>query len=1266
MSANPDPDGAQAEEERGNDRVADVDARGAFGVQIGHYGIQINYYGDQTWAGQPARPLLAGSPYRGLSAFEADDAELFFGRDEATKQVLERMSRCADGTGLLVVSGVSGAGKSSLLRAGVLARLRRDGLAAVPGSASWPCLLFTPGRAPLDELAAQVASLAKTDAGAVRQGLAANPRNFALTARQAVLARHEGPVGSAAGRLLLLVDQFEQLFTVCPDEDQRRAFITALHAAATAAKGSGEAPAAMVVLGVRADFEVRCSDYPELAAAIQGRYLLTAMTPRQLRLAITGPATRAGLDVDVHLVQVLLDEISTRDPAASAGPGRTAGAGVLPLLSHALDQAWRTRAGDVLTLADYERTGGIETAVARSAQEAYDQLIPAHQALARQVFLQLATVTPDGTDTAVPAATASLTAGVPATQEGDIDAVLEAFAARRLLTLAAGTVEITHEVLLTAWPLLRDNWLAETRADRIIRSGLRSAATNWDRHGRDPAYLYAGSLLETATAASDRAAADPVRHAPLDADEQDFLAESSRARRRFARVKRVVTVALALLLVALALSTALAISQRDQAVSSTHLADSDGLAAQSQVTGTSDPALARLEAVAAWHLDHTPRAEYAMLKAAILPAATILDHGNHSVSDVAFTPDGKTLAVGTDLGTQLWDIATRRLVTTLFANRGNVAYAVAFSPDGKTLAVGTDHGTHLWDMATRRLMATLPAGGDKLVQSVAFSPDGKTLATDDVGTTELWDVATRRLVASLPVENGVQVDSLMFSPSGTTLAVGMYEGTVQLWDVATRQLMVTLSVASGKQVGTVAFSPDGKTLAISVDDGTVQLRNAATRRLEAKLTVGKDVGISMTFSPDGKTLATGTTSSTAQLWDVATRRRVAAFPVGHGGQVGVAVAFSPDGRTLAAGADDGTTQLLDIATESMISDPFASLPIVARAQVWSVAFSPDGAILAVGTNSGTQLWDVATRQLVGTLRASVSDAISSVAFSPDGATLAAGINDGGAIQLWDVATRRLEATLPAGTGNDVGLVAFSPDGKTLADAPLDGTIQLWKVATRKLVATLPVNSSEGLASMAFSPDGTTLAVGGFGDILQLWDITTHRRSAALHPIGVGEGDVIDSAAFSPDGKTLAIGVSNGVTQLWDTATRKIVTTITLTGPLSSVMFSPDPRILAIHTVGGIQLWDVATGQEVGAIPAGATTATKGETLTIDIAANTLMAFSRSGMLAAVAISLGQVELWRVPYLTNTTSVICAAAGHSFPPATWTQYAPGVPYQRTCP
>ncbi len=355
MNTRPDDDARSVQVRAGTDGKYSVDARGGMGVQVGEGNTQIIYtYNRLTWTDGVAPPPLVSvsgvidSPYRGLGAFEEQDAAFFFGREAATTRLLERMSRHLHGAGLLVVSGVSGAGKSSLLQAGVLPRIRGAGLAGVPGSARWPCLVFTPTRAPLDELALRVAKLAGADAAAVRRGLDASPAGFALTARQAALTPPPGlgrePDGPATSRehyqprLLLVVDQFEQVFTQCADEVQRQAFITALHEAASAGSGPEQVPAALVVLGVRADFEARCADYPQLAVQSEDRYLVTAMTERQLRLAITEPAKKAGSWVEDDLADLLLAEVRSRQSGVS-------GAGMLPLLSHALDQAWRSRIG---------------------------------------------------------------------------------------------------------------------------------------------------------------------------------------------------------------------------------------------------------------------------------------------------------------------------------------------------------------------------------------------------------------------------------------------------------------------------------------------------------------------------------------------------------------------------------------------------------------------------------------------------------------------------------------------------------------------------------------------------------------------------------------------------------------------------------------------------------------------------------------------------------------------------------------------------------
>ena len=1110
-----------------------VDASGAMGVQVGEGNTQIIYtYGRQTWADGVVPPPLAtvsgmiDSPYRGLSTFEERDAAFFFGRDAAATRVLARLSGQIDGTGLLVVSGVSGAGKSSLLRAGVLPRLRGVGLVSARSAASWPCLLFTPARAPLEELAVQVARLAGADAAAVLRGLHVDPAGFAVTARQAALAQLGAPAGDAEDstrhpwRLLLVVDQFEQLFTRCPDEEERRAFITALHAAATVRHGPDHEPAALVVLGVRADFEARCAEYPQLAGAVQDRYLVTAMTDRQLRLAITEPAKKAGSSVDDDLTDELLREVRVRHPVASS-------VGVLPLLSHALDQAWRSRIGDALTLADYERTGGIEGAVADSAQRAYDRLTPAQQATARQVFTRLTSCS-DGVDTADRAARAELTEGKNAAGVRDVEAVLEAFAAERLLVLAAGTVEISHEILLTAWPLLRDVWLAETHADRIVRTRLDSVAADWGRHSRDSSYLYSGSLLVTAGETAARIEHDPARHPPLSRTERDFLQASERAQHRRTRRREALVAVLAVMVIGLASAAVVAFRAQRSAVHQLNIAVSNQLAIQSQELGDTNPVISKLLSVAAWRIYPSQQARYAMLTAGALPGLRVLAGDTGAVYSVAFSPDRTVLAsASADRTIRLWNVATGRQIGKPLAGGDGAIESVAFSRSGATLASGGDDGTvRLWDVATRTEIGAPLIGGTQTVNSVAFSRNGTMLASGDKdGTIRVWDLATGTetdLLTGLTGDTRA-VNSVAFSPGGTMLASGGSDDTIRFWDTGTGIQIGAPLIAGTKAVNSVAFSPGGTMLASGGSDYTVRLWDVATRaEIGSPLTGHNGIVNSVAFSRNGTVLASGSNDDSVRLWNVPASRQLGGALTGAVDSV----ALSRNGKILASGGADGTIRLWNVPAGTEIGRPLGG-----GGAIDSVAFSSNGQILASGgADHMIRLWDVATRREIGNPLTGGAGRVNSVAFSPNGKILASGGADG-TIRLWDVTTRRPTGEL-AGDAYAVVTVAFSPNGQILASGSTDYTVRLWDVATRTEIGNPLTGDTESVDSVAFSPDGEILASGGADGTIRLWDVTTGLEIGAPF---MGETGSVDSVAFDRDGQTLASGSADGTTRLWDVA-----------------------------------------------------------------------------------------------------------------------------------
>ena len=1228
-----------------------------------------------------------GTPYRGLARFEAEDARWFFGRDDVTE--LLAFLADAPSTLPLLLIGPSGAGKSSVLRAGLLPRLRTAAA----------------------ELAADPADV---QGQVVVCDLTVTPVGW-LTARVAKLSAEATDGGSRSERATVIVDQFEAVFTLCPDEGERRALIDGLCELARTA---------LVVLALRADFYQQAIRYPGLLRAAQERHVvLGPMNAEQVRRAVVEPARLARTEVADGLVEVLLADLAPTGDGGLDGDAGTDGAhepGALPLLSHALLAAWEHSHGGSLTVADYLAGGGIKDALIRSAERAYESLVPGQQRLARRLFLRLVHVADDLPPSRAAVPLGELLSGISAGADADgragadaesVDAeeVLAVFIDERMITVDTGSARLTHDALLTAWPRLR-GWIEESAEQLRIRRRISSGALAWAETGREEAALWRGSQLAVAREWAD----DPEKRAALLPLAGEFVAASVAAgtarerleRRRTTRLRSIVAV-LTVLVVVVCLLAGYAFKQRQNATAARNVAlnaqqdaNSREVAIESTQLRALDPPLAAQLGASAYGIAHTPQATAALLESTdAAQAARIVDSAG-IVQAVAVSPDHRLLAAaGADGTLRLWNVADPGHASPVGAflqpaNANLPLYTVAFSPDGQVLAAaGAGRAVKLWDVSdpARPVPLGTPLSGAKnTIYTVAFSPSGRTLAAasaDD--TVRLWDVSDparpRPLGRPLTGPTGY-AQTVAFSADGRFLAAGSgnsvagtHDDTVWVWNVANparpsllRGMPLTgpASLVSG-----VAFSPSGGLLAASSEDDKVWLWRLAAVKVSAKIGA-KPSGA----KPSGKTGKTVTvrqwrpygTLTTASNW-VNT------------------VAFSPSGDYLAAGTSEARVLVWNTATRALTATMALPQPVTTvawdgngqlaaadadgTASIWSlpsplllagnqsaaVAYSPDGATMVVGGTS-LELWSTASRTLLATHSLPAAAYVNGVAFAPSGAYLAVGYGNGTAQLLSARTLAPVSAPFPATAKGTVESVAYAPGGQVIATGADDGTVRLWSVtdpAHPRQLASVP-DSGDYVYTVTFAPDGKTLAAASTDDYTRLWNVTDRAHPRLLgKPLGGLHGYAM-GLAISPDSDLLAIGSQDGTVHLWDIIDPARPTAIgaPLTGPAGYVWaaaFSPSGRTLAVGvTDGTVWLWNTTNPAHPSLIA----------TLTGPASHVYSVAFSPSGGQLAATSYDGTVHLWDTS-VTAAAAAVCGDLGQPLTTAEWATLVPGVPYRAPC-
>jgi WD40 repeat protein/DNA-binding SARP family transcriptional activator len=1162
-------------------------------------------------AAQPGR-AQAACPFKGLEPFDVGDAELFFGRERLVAELVARLP----GTSLLGVIGPSGSGKSSAVRAGLLPALAAG---VLPGSERWTRVLLRPGEQPRVALAGALGGVPL----------------------RAALGRVE-----PGERLLVVVDQFEELFTVCSEPAERAAFLDEL-ASAAAADSDGRL---LVVLALRADFYGACAGHPRLARLLGANQVLVGpMRPDELRRAIEEPAAAAGLIVEPELAARLVEETA----------GRTGG---LPLLSTTLLELWERRSGDRLTIGAYQRTGGVNGAVARLAEHAYDRLSPAEAAVARNMLVRLAGAGEAEVAVKRQVPLAELDLG----RDAAARRVLDVLTANRLVTVGGDTVEVAHEALLREWPRLR-GWLEQDAEARRLHRHITLAAREWDAGGRDPGELYRGARLASALdlAAEHGDALNRLEREFLDEARLVSERESVRARRMNRRLRMLLAGAL-VALVAAGAAGLVALDQRGDARRTATVAEAERLGAQALTVDELDRALLFARTGVALEDSVATRGNLlaALLRVPRGSLGVLPDVRDNAIYGIALSPRGDRIAIGDHVGeVRLFDPRTRRELASYRLQQGLVQ-RLAFSPDGATLAVaGQEPETEppgalidLLDARTlerrQRIVLPPPPGGGFAGASPVFTADGRGLTVVQTPLSRPGAQSVYRVdldagaVAGRPFRHPGGTPDPAYSSDRRRLFVTSEPEDVT-YELATADLRVIARHPAGGSA--VALHPDEDLLAVGAEDGSMRFLDLPSGRVHRL--AGKHAAeiSAMAFSADGRTLVSGDSRGGLIAWDVE-HRVLRERLKGHAAEVSTLVT-TPDGRTaITAGSIDGKVAFwgLDDSRRLVRGVPLASRFVADESTPRGVAVSPDDRTLAVTHEHGTvELLDTSTLEPRAVLRKAFDGPALATDFSPDGRLLAVA-GDKGELGLWDARTlapvRRLE-----GLRGWTQAVAFSPDGRLVAAGDFSDKPRLlvWDAGSGRQTA---FESEFAPGELTFSPNSRLLAAAGREHGVEVRDVASGRL-VGKPPLD----EFARSVAFSPNGRLLFVGLYNGTGTFFSTEDWKPA------GPgirghgqrILTARFTPDGRTLATSSADGtVQLWDVPSRRTIGA--------------PLVVQPNDFVAsiLNRDGSYL-YALPTG-TEGMRLPLAPRVwRDLACAIAGRELTRGEWDEVLPDRPYREVC-
>jgi WD40 repeat protein/DNA-binding SARP family transcriptional activator/class 3 adenylate cyclase len=1158
------------------------------------------------------------NPYKGLRPFTEADARDFFGRGEITHRLVARLREAGPGSRFLAVVGPSGGGKSSVVRAGLIPAIRQGAL----GSPDDPFVAeMFPGAHPLEELEAALLRIAVRPLPRLHDQLESGSRGLLEAVDLAVPREAE---------IVLVVDQFEEIFTLTTHEREREDFLEALRVATADPESR-----LRVIVTLRADFYDRPLLYPRFAQLLAERTeAVPPLTPDELEQAIRGPADGVGVSPESGLVAEMIADVAHQP-------------GGLPLLQYTLTELFERRDEEMLTLAAYREVGGIAGALSARADRIYEASDQQGRRATKQVFLRLVTLGEGRQDTRRRVARSELD-DLDVGQQA-IASVVDNFGRHRLLTFdrepstREPTIEIAHEAMLNAWRRLRA-WIDDAREDLRQYRGLVRAAGEWRAADAEPSFLLRGTRLdqfETWTATTDLSIGRPERtylKASVDQRDQD-RAEEERRRKREVQIERrsarrlrgLVAVFAAAALIAGSL-TVVATDQSSRARRETRIATARELAASAVANLEVDPELSVLLATEAIESTRSadgtalPEAEEALHRAL---AASRLEMEVPGLGGfLAWSPTGVFVTEGPE-NTGMIDIRDAETGQSVLSFKGHDDVGgVAFSPDGSKLASTGDEGQlKVWDPSTGKLLSIL--SGDGTASGPSFSSDGSLVAAawsgkgtynrrgSAPGNVQVLDPAMDRTVSRFRVRSPAFDTAL--SPDGKRLAVAAGEQESAVFDVDTGEKAFTLSGANCC-TGEVSWSPDGRYVAAASEDAS-RVWAAETGKLLHTL-VGGTESLSVAWSPNSSRLVTGSSDGTAKVWGIGVRgaRELWSLSAKEMRSGILGVAFSPDGTKVMAG-DTGISavKIWDLGTNG--DAEWANLPVPGASEV---EFMPDGRRVVTGRRFGrtATIWDLQTGRDLRTIGAATDRfRFESLDLSPDGGSIAVGgwigddeVYGGKVARVWDTATgeelRRIWHDF------DVAEVAFSPDGKHLltvsyddwarildrsgrvirvlrpdlghfivearfsADGRLVATVApseestrvtIWDWAREKVVRSIEVGRTiNDVYGVAFDPSSSRIAMVSSEELAEIRDVASGKRVAVLHGPSGGVTDV----AFGPNGSRVAVANADGTVRLFKADTGAQLFVLPSSGcPVRSVGFSPDgTKLASASPCDGVRIW----------------------------------------------------------------------------------------------